>query len=198
MQHPLLCTPSQAAAVHRLQASGGGGVSLRRRVEKATVAAPDERRWTHPRDRPAQITRFTYICNMLHYRSILGDQKQNMNLFHMFHLVSTVIPVNLHWGMGSDSSWLNPWILQEERFFLSLLGLLISLRSQMCWEPHRVYKRSLQLVLLTVKINSSHSCNTFLSLSSELQSSRAAGWPPGGVAVCRAAAGKGAKAPAGV
>lgn len=125
MQHPLLCTPSQAAAVHRLQASGGGGVSLRRRVEKATVAAPDERRWTHPRDRPAQITRFTYICNiMLRYRSILGDQKQNMNLFHMFHLVSTVIPVNLHWGMGSDSSWLNPW---KKEKVLPLITLFIDI-----------------------------------------------------------------------
>ncbi len=39
---------------------------------------------------------------------------------------------------------------------------------------------------------------TFLPSSSELQSSRAAGWPAGGAAVCRAAAGTGTDTPAGV
>lgn len=57
VQHPLLCTALQAAAVYRLQAAGGGGLSLSRRVETATVPAPDEWRGADPRDRPAQTPR---------------------------------------------------------------------------------------------------------------------------------------------
>jgi len=57
VQHPLLCTALQAAAVHRLPAPGGGGLPLSGRVEKTTVSAPDEQRGADPSDRPAQISR---------------------------------------------------------------------------------------------------------------------------------------------
>lgn len=61
VQHPLLGTSSQAAAVHGLQAAGGGGFSICGRVEKTTVAARDDSGGADPRDRPAQTPRSDFI-----------------------------------------------------------------------------------------------------------------------------------------